>query len=105
MSNDDSKVLRFRFQGVEYQLDPSDITGKLERELWKSTEMSVQQIMTALVAGASFGLAAVVWMARRLAGETVRYDEVERYVDSLDGDDIDLELLGDEEVADSDPQL
>lgn len=100
----DQKALRFRFQGVEYRLDPSEMTGKLERELWKSTEMSVNQIMSALIAGASFGLAAVVWMARRLAGESVRYDEVERYVDSLDADDIDVELLGDEEVVE-DPQL
>lgn len=100
----DSKVIRFRFQGVEYRVDPSMMTGRLERELWKATEMSVAQIMAALVAGASFGLAALVWLARRQNGETVAYREVEEYIDDVAADEIDLELLGDEEEVAGDPQ-
>lgn len=99
----DSKILRFRFQGVEYRVDGSMMTGKLERELWKATGFSLGQVIEALVAGASFGFSAVLWLARRQNGETVRYEQIEQYIDDLDADEIDLELLGDEEVA-GDPQ-
>lgn len=99
----DQKVLRFRFQGVEYQVDGSMMTGKLERELWKATGMSLQQVGEALAAGTSFAFSAMLWLGRRQGGERVTYQAVEEYIDGLRADEMDVELLGDEEVA-GDPQ-
>lgn len=99
----DSKVRRFRFEGVEYQFDPQAITGKMERELWKAAGVSPMQAFEALAAGASFGFAAILWLSRVQRGDRVTYEQVEDYLDKMDREEVDLEFLPDAE-ADEVPQ-
>lgn len=94
---------RFRFEGKVYRFDPAEMTGRLERELWQATKLTMLQAFEALTGGASFGLAAVLWMSRRQAGEQVTYDEVESWLDGLDKSTVEFELVGEE--ADESPQL
>lgn len=98
------KVKRFRFEGADYEFDPSAITGKMERELWKATGITPMQAFDALAAGASFGLATILWLARVQRGDRVTYDQVESYLDGVDKAEVDLEFLPDVE-ADELPQL
>lgn len=100
----DSKVRRFRFEGVEYSFDPQAITGRMERELWKAAGVSPVQAFEALAAGASFGFAAVLWLSRVQRGDKVTYEQVEKYLDEMDRDEVDLEFLPEVE-ADEVPQL
>ncbi len=90
-------VKRFRFEGVNYEVDLTSITGKMERELWKSIGMSPMQAIDALGAGASFGLAVLLWVARVQRGDRVTYEQVEGYLDGLDKGEVDLEFLPDVE--------
>lgn len=99
----DSKVKRFRFEGVEYDFDPQAITGKMERELWKAAGVSPMQAFEALAAGASFGFAAILWLSRVQRGDLVTYGQVEEYLDNMDRDEVDLEFLPEVE-ADEVPQ-
>lgn len=71
------KVMRWRVNGVGYVLDRGQMTGKLERELWRQAELTLSAAVEALQQGAMFGVAAMMWLARRQAGHDVRYEQVE----------------------------
>jgi hypothetical protein len=100
-------ALRFRVDGVEYTVDRSDITPRIERELFTQAGITLSDAGMALTRGALFGVAAMMFVARRQQGEQVAYQPIE---DGLwrakqeAGDEFDLTLLGaDEEVVANPP--
>lgn len=103
MTKPQGDVIRFRFEGVEYVFDRADVTGELERTLWKQTGLSVGQVGQAAADGALFGVAALMWMARRQAGHNVPYVTVETEVyDAVRSGEVDLELIADDEQGGDD---
>lgn len=96
--------LVFRADGVRYTLDRDEIGLGHERELFIDAGVTPDQAFRAFAAGARFGLAAVIWLARRQAGETVTYGAVEAAVEKAiraAGDDFDLAII---EEDDDDPK-
>lgn len=89
-------AMRFRVDGVVYTLDRGEVTPKIERELFQQSKMTMAQAFEALVGGATFGVAALVFLARRQAGDGVAYQQIE---DDLwqamkaAGDEFDIDLL------------
>lgn len=82
-------AMRFRVQGVDYALSSAEMTGVLERELFRATDgFTLAKALEAASAGGLFGVAALMWLARRQAGETVKYEAVEDelYRDAMAGD-------------------
>lgn len=96
---DPEKLFRFRLDGVEYTVDRSDISPRMERELFQQSGVTPQAAFTALTQGATFGIAALVYLARRQAGERVAYQQIEDALwkasqDAAEsGEPIDLEVL------------
>lgn len=96
LSKQQSDALRFRVDGVVYAFDRAEIGPRIERELFQQSGLTVAKAMEALVGGASFGVAALVFLARRQAGEVVQYQAIE---DDLwramreSGDEFDLDLI------------
>lgn len=91
-----AEAMKFRVQGVEYVLSNAEMTGRLERELFRATDgFTLAKAIEAAEAGGLFGVAAMMWLARRQAGETVRYEAVEEelYRDAQAGD-LSLEFVG-----------
>lgn len=70
-------VVRFRLEGVDYALDRSELSPALERELYQQAGLTPQACLQALSQGATFGLAALVFLARRQGGERVTYLQIE----------------------------
>lgn len=64
--------------GVPYVLRFDDLNHKVETELYKASGLTVPEILVAGQRGATapFMIAALVFVARRLAGDNVTYDEV-----------------------------
>lgn len=106
--NKPRNVLRFRCDGVEYALDRDDLTPRLERELFTQAGVTPQQAFQAFAGGATFGVAAVLWLARRQAGEAVAYQVVEdglwAAIKRSGEDEFDLALLTDDEEGDPAPE-
>lgn len=97
--------LTFRADGVRYTLDRDEIGLGHERELFVEAGVTPDQAFKAFAGGARFGLAAVIWLARRQAGETVTYTAVEAAVEKAlraAGDDFDLAII--EEDGDDTPK-
>ena len=95
-----AEVLRFRCDGVNYALDRDEITPRIERELYRATELTPAQCFDAMLGGAKFAISALVFMARRQAGDNVAYQPIE---DALfksmqaEGDDFDLAVIEDDD--------
>lgn len=93
-------IVRFRVEGVEYTVDRDEVTPRLERELFAQTDLTPNQAMRALTSGAVFGVAALMFIARRQAGEQVVYQNIEDRLWAAmkdAGDEFDLTVLGDDE--------
>lgn len=101
-------VLRLRCDGVHYTLDFSDISPRIERDLYVQAQITPKQALDSLQHGATFGIAAVVYLARRQAGEPVTYQTVEdglwTAIRRAGMDDFDLAIITDDEETDAVPQ-
>lgn len=75
--------LRFRLAGVDYIYEHGRNTGEIELGLWKGAGITPAEAIEALTKGSTFGLAAIVWLARRQAGENIPYSTVSKHVDAL----------------------
>lgn len=76
--------LAFRLDGVDYRLDFGSIENRHELELFQQSGLTLGQLSQALGSGAPppFAVAAVMFLARRQAGDRVaRYDAL---LDSID---------------------
>ncbi len=103
-----ASVLRFRCDGVNYICDLQDVPLSVERELYVAAQITPQQAVSALVGGARFGIAAMIYLARRQAGEVVAYQTVEdglwQAMRRTSIEDFDLAILtDDDEEADRPP--
>lgn len=100
-------IVRFRVEGVEYTVDRDEITPRLERELFVQTDLTPSQAMRALTSGAVFGIAALMFIARRQAGEQVVYQNIEdrlwAAMKDAGPDEFDLTVLGDDEEVVTNP--
>lgn len=103
-----SDALRFRVDGVVYSVDRAELTPKIERELFQQSGLTMAKAIEALTGGAAFGLAALVFLARRQAGEAVAYQRIEDDLweaQKAAGGEFDIDLLveDDEEAGDNPP--
>lgn len=91
-----SKAITFRLEGVTYRFDMGSLKGSQERALWTDAGITVNDALQALQRGALFGVAAVMFLARLQAGETVSYATVEADLDRAwteNNGDISAELV------------
>lgn len=103
---DKPKIMRFRLDGAELRVEfGAAMTPRLERELFLATGLTIARLGDAMVGGANFAVPALVFIARRQAGEIVQYQDVEDAIErsAASEDGIDLELLGDDEGGDAGP--
>lgn len=75
--------LRFRLAGVDYLYEHGRNTGEIELGLWKGAGITPAEAIEALTKGSTFGLAAVVYLARRQGGENIPYSVVSKHIDGL----------------------
>jgi hypothetical protein len=69
--------IRITLDGESYEVRLADVTPALTRELRRSTGMSFNQLMREVTTDPDLdSLAGFVWMARRIAGDTVEVDDV-----------------------------
>lgn len=91
----------FRVDGVVYVLDAADLTPRIERELYTQAGVTPAQAFEALMHGARFGIAAVMFLARRQAGDTVAYQAIEdglwQAIQRAGEDDFDLAIIEDDD--------
>ncbi len=101
-----SDALRFRVDGVVYVVDRAELTPKIERELFQQSGLTMAKAIEALTGGAAFGLAALVFLARRQAGEAVVYQKIEDDLwaaQQAAGGEFDVDLLVGDEDGDENP--
>jgi hypothetical protein len=97
-------TLRFKVDGATYTVTRSELTSRLERELFLQSGLTRDQAMQATVNGALFGVAALVFLAKRQAGEPAQYVAIEAALDAANSaGDLELELLADNGGDDSPP--
>ena len=101
-------TMRFRVDGVTYAVDRDEITPNVERELFTQSGLTVSKAVEAVVGGALFGLAALIFLARRQAGEAVAYQSIEADLWAAmkaAGDEFDVDLIvgDDNEEGDANP--
>jgi len=95
----DEVTLTVKVDGTPHTFRPTEMTARLVGDLRRATGMGVNGLMQLAIGDDPDIdiLAAIVWMARRQAGEAVTYETV---ADSITYDS-DLEPV--DEVADEDP--
>lgn len=94
--------LAFKLDGVTYRVSTRHGVMSIERELFSQTGFTLAKLFEAIEAGATFAVPALVFLARRQAGETVRYAAIEADIERRAGEgDLELELLT--EDGDADP--
>lgn len=106
MPKKQSDALRFRVDGVVYVVDRAELTPKIERELFQQSGLTMAKAIEALTGGAAFGLAALVFLARRQAGEAVVYQKIEDDLwaaQQAAGGEFDVDLLVGDEDGDENP--
>lgn len=92
--------LSFRLDGVTYSVSVRHGVMAIERELFQQTGFTLSQLFEAISAGATFAVPALVFLARRQAGEAVKYAAIEADIERRAADgDLELELLTDEEAT------
>lgn len=101
-----SKAITFRLEGVTYRFDMAGLKGSHERALWAGAGITVNDALQALQRGAMFGVAAVMFLARLQAGDTVDYAAVEADLDrawSENDGELAAELVAEEDAGDPFP--
>lgn len=85
--------------GEAYLFDDSEITSAMERELYLQSGLTVAGVGQGLSGGqgATFMIAALVFLARRAAGDTVKYLDVEAAITN----DSDVDVKDCDEVGDA----
>lgn len=96
----DPAVLTITIDGTEHKFRPSDVSAVQAGEVRKATGMSFKAILQMAMADPDIDvLAALVWMARRQAGEDVSYEEVAKSITY--GTDVTTSEDDDDEDTDS----
>lgn len=84
-------------EGVDYRLPAEKwIDFEIREDLFVQAGYSLQRAISLLTQGEIAGLAPLVYIARRCAGERVAYSEVRRYMQDVireaDGDDLPVDI-------------
>ena len=101
--NELERGIRINLDGEVHEVRVGDVTSTLARELRRASGMSFQTLMREVTADPDLdSIAAFVWLARRMAGETVELDDVlVTYTQLLDG--FEIEVAG-KRAEDADPE-
>lgn len=101
--NELERGIRINLDGEVHEVRVGDVTSTLARELRRASGMSFQTLMREVTADPDLdSIAAFVWLARRMAGETVDLDDVlVTYTQLLDG--FEIEVAG-KRAEDADPE-
>lgn len=93
--------LSFRLDGVTYSVSTRHGVMAIERELFTQTGFTLARLFEAIEQGATFAVPALVFLARRQAGEKISYAAIEADIErrATEGD-LELELLAEEEPED-----
>lgn len=97
--------MRITVAGVTYTLTIGELTHAIELELYKASGLTVPEIVSSSErgSGAPFMIAALVFLARRQAGDRVTYDEVAEAINYRTlRDDFAIEVV--EPVEDTAPE-
>jgi hypothetical protein len=99
--NDKSPGMQIEFDGQTYIVRQSDMTGQDARALRQEVGMSFQGLLKEMQADPDIDLiAAFIWLARRINGDSVSYDSI---LDSIGYDSaIDVSLEGKAAPAEDD---
>jgi hypothetical protein len=90
--------LRVTIDGEAYEVRVGDITSTLARELRSKLGFGPMQLINQCAVDPDVDLlSAIVWLARRIAGELVRFEDVEVTYAQLLSDGFDIDLPGDSE--------
>lgn len=95
----DQAVMIIKVDGESYRFDSSEVTSAMDRELFLQSKLTLALVVTAMADGtvSPFMVAALIFLARRSAGETVTYDEIEQAIGFAT--EIDVEIPDDEDDA------
>jgi hypothetical protein len=90
--------LRVTIDGEAYEVRVGDITSTLARELRSKLGFGPMQLIRQCAVDPDVDLlSAFVWLARRIGGELVRFEDVEVTYAQLLSDGFDIDLPGDSE--------
>lgn len=97
--------VRITLDGETYELRVGDVSSSLTRELRAKAGMSFNRLLEYVTEDPdSDVIAAFIWLARRIRGEKVEFDDVTVTYKQLLGDDFDIVAPGDPEVGDDGPE-
>ncbi len=92
-------------EGETYEARIGDVTPAIARELRKHTGMGFMRLVQEMAQDPDVDLiSAAVWVARRIAGEMVSFEDVEVGYAALLGDDFEVAIAEDEEAKTPDPE-
>lgn len=96
----DNIAMTITVDGEPYVFDTSDITSAIDRELYLQSRLTMAGVFSGMDSGnvSPFFIAALVFLARRTAGEKVTYTQVEEAI-GFDSE-IDVKIHDGDEVAD-----
>ena len=101
-NRNDERPMRITVAGVAYTLTIGELTHEIELELYKASGLTVPEIVNASErgSGAPFMIAALVFLARRQAGDRITYDEVAQAINYRTlRDDFDLQVVDADETS------
>lgn len=94
--------VRVVVDGDPFAVRLGDVTPQLARELRRTWGGSFNKLINELNDDPDIdSLAALIWLARRVAGEQVELDDVEVTYEQVLGGGFEIEIAGAEEVEDS----
>lgn len=99
-SKDDGARMTISVDGESYSFDSNEVDYKAELDLFNASKLTMASIFTAMSAGsfAPFMIAAIVFLARRSAGEkAVTFDEIAESIDYAS--EIDVHVESESEAA------
>lgn len=93
---------RLTIDGEVYEARVGDVTPQIARELRANTNMGFMRLLAALSIDPDVDLlSAAVWVARRVRGEFVDFDDVEVSYRQILADGFDIEEPGAEDTEDA----
>lgn len=92
--------IRITIEGEPYEVRVGDLNPGLVRELRRAYGGSFHKLMDEISGDPDIDLISTfVWLARRVAGETVEHDAVEVDYTALLADGFDIDIAGDHDEA------
>lgn len=97
--------VRLTIEGVVYEARVGDVTPAIARELRQAIGMGFMGLMNTVAEDPDIDVvSAFVWVARRIKGEFVAFEDVEVSYKQMLSEGFDVDVAGAEEVDTDDPQ-